>query len=168
MIGAERQSGVSGANDQMGETHQAKPLIIYNTVSMLTVKNPNNKLDKEELLRVCHHLKAIVGFSTIYYQWYETGDQNQQHIHMIIKKKAPSKEDVEKYSKSFKQRKLRYLKYFAEAEQFSTNQLGDMIEYEIDTKQCNFKITGFNDQGHLNEVIYEYRFKELDPDFIDE
>lgn len=168
MIGAERQSGVCGVHDQMGETHQAKPLLIYNTVCMLTVKNPNNKLDKEELMRVCHHLKTIVGYTTVYYQWFEMGQQKQQHIHMIIKKKPPKPVDIEKYSKSFKQKKLKYVKYYGEAEEHNVNRLGDLVEYEIDTSQCNFKISSFMDQNHLNQCIFEYRFKELDVDFIDE
>lgn len=168
MLGAERLTGVGGAHDQMGETHQAKPLLIYNKVSLLTVKNPNNKLDKEELLRVCYSLKNVVGFNTIYYIWFERGAQNQNHIHMIIKKTYPKDpEDIRKMSKSFKQRKLKYYRYHSLMETMNPWGLGDLIEYSIDTSQCNFLLSKIEDQNHLNELIYEYRFKELDPDFID-
>ncbi len=153
---------------KMGETHQAEPLYNYSAVSMLTIKNPNNRLDKEELMRVLFHLKGIVGFSTIYCAWYEMGKQEQQHIHAIIKKAPPTEEDIMKMSKSFKQKKLRYLVYQAQAEEISISALGDMVTLEVDTSNVNWKITGFDSLGHLNRVLYEYRFKELDPDFIDE
>jgi len=153
---------------KMVEDHQAKPLYNYTAVSMLTIKNPNNRLDKEELMRVLFHLKGIVGFSVIYCAWYEMGKQEQQHIHAIIKKAPPTKEDIMKMSKSFKQKKLRYIKYYAQAEEISISALGDMVDYEVDTSNVNWKITGFESLGHLNRVLYEYRFKELDPDFIDE
>lgn len=168
MIGAERQSGVNGENDQMAEVPSGGAVIIYNKVSLLTVKNPNNKLNKEELLRVCYSLRSIIGFSTIYYQWFETGKQNQQHIHMIIKKTYPkNEEDILKYSKSFKQRKLKYLKYMAVSEPLNLWGLGDMVEYTIDTSQCNFLLSKVESQQHLDQIINEYRFKELDVDFID-
>lgn len=152
---------------EVAESHQAKPLLIYTDLSMLTVKNPNNRLDKEDLLRVCHHLKSIIGFSTIYYEWYELGDQNQQHIHLIIKKKPPTDKEISLFSKSFKQKKLKYQRYYGEAEEHNSSGLGDFVEYEIDTSSCNWKITPFKDAGHLNRVIWEYRFKDLDPQFLD-
>lgn len=169
MIGAERQSGVNGVSDQVTEVSLGEAVLLYNGCSLLTIKNPNNKLDKEELMRVAYSFKSIIGFSTIYYLWYEMGKQKQQHIHMIIKKKFPSNPDeLRKYSKSFKQRKLKYLKYFGEAEQHSPWGIGDMVEYEIDTSQCNFLLSKIENQSHLAELIYEYRWKELDPDFIDD
>ena len=153
---------------KMGETHQAKPLYNYKALSMLTIKNPNNRLDKEELMRVLFHLKDIVGFSLIYFAWYEMGKQEQQHIHAVIKKTPPKEEEIMKMSKSFKQKKLRYLRYIAESEILHVSQLGDMLTYEVDLSNVNWKITGFESLGHLNQVLYEYRFKELSPDFIDE
>ena len=153
---------------KLGETQQAKPLYNYKALSMLTIKNPNNRLDKEELMRVLFHLKGIVGFSLVYFAWYETGKQCQQHIHAVIKKAPPTDEEIMKMSKSFKQKKLRYLRYFAESETLHVSQLGDMLTYEVDLSNINWKITGFDSLGHLNQVIYEYRFKELSPDFIDE
>ena len=153
---------------KLGETQQAEPLYNYKALSMLTIKNPNNRLDKEELMRVLFHLKGIVGFSLIYFAWYEMGKQEQQHIHAIFKKTPPKEEEIMKMSKSFKQKKLRYLRYFAESEPLHVSGLGDMLTYEVDLSNVNWKITGFDSQGHLNRVIYEYRFKELSPDFIDE
>ncbi len=157
------------SNSEMGKIHQASADITnYKTVSMVTLKNPNNRLDKEELMRVLFHLKDIVGFSTIYFAWYEMGKQEQQHIHAVVKKTPPTEQEIMKMSKSFKQKKLRYLRYIAESEILHVSQLGDMLTYEVDTSNVNWKITGFDSLGHLNRVIYEYRFKELSPDFIDE
>jgi len=119
-------------------------------------------------MRVLYHLKGIVGFSTIYCAWYEMGKQEQQHIHAVVKKTPPTEEEIMKMSKSFKQKKLRYLRYIAESETLNVSQLGDMLTYEVDLSNINWKITGFDSLGHLNRVIYEYRFKELSPDFIDE
>lgn len=160
---------MSGANiTEMVEDHQAKPLYNYEALTMLTIKNPDNKMDKEELMRVLYHLKSIVGFSTILYCWYENGKQGQQHIHSIILKKMPRQEEIKKMSKSFKQKKLRYLRYFAEAEDHNIWGLGDMVTYEVDTSKINWMLSSFENQSHLAEVIHEYRFKELDPDFIDD
>lgn len=160
---------MSGANiTELVEDQQAKPLYNYEAVTMLTIKNPDNKMDKEELMRVLYHLKSIVGFSNILYCWFENGKQNQQHIHSIILKKMPHADEIKKMSKSFKQKKLKYLRYFAEAEEQNIFGLGDMVTYEVDTSRINWMLSSFSSQCHLAEVIHEYRFKELDPEFIDD
>lgn len=140
--------------------------LYHETCCFLTLKNPNNNLTKEELLRVLYSLRAIIGFSQFYYIWYEMGNQNQQHIHAIIKKSSRTltSDNIKQWSKSFKLKKCKYLWYAHEPYE---NQLGGLIEYTIDTRCCNWKITRITDQLHLNTLIYDYRFKELDPSFLD-
>lgn len=139
----------------------------FKDVSFLTLKNPSNNLNKEELMRVLFHLKDICKFGTIHHLWYERGKQDQQHIHAIIRKQYPDDTQLAQYSKSFKLRKLRYLTYKAEAEEHNENGLGDMLEYEIDTKTCNFHISKFEHQVHLADTINEYQFKECFVDFVE-
>lgn len=171
MFGAERQTAQPKGSAEV-ENLEAKPLdnIYYTEYSFLTIKNPSNNLDKEELVRVVYHLRNIVGFSKIHCMWYETGKQDQQHIHVIIKKRFPKEEnDLKKMYKTFKQRKLRYYKYYALTESMNVSRLGDLVEYEIDTNKVTFMLSRFENQAHLYEVLYEYRFKEISglADFID-
>ena len=81
----------------------------YKDYTLLTIKNPSNQATKIDLLRILYHLRDILGFSTILKKTFENGKQNQIHIHAIIKKKMPTKELIQKYSKAYKQRKLKYL-----------------------------------------------------------
>lgn len=140
--------------------------LYHDSCCFLTLKNPNNNLTKEELLRVLYSLRDIIGFSCFYYIWYETGSQSQQHLHTIIKKsyKTLTQDNIKKWSKSFKLKKCKYLLYGHG--QFES-ELGSLLEYEIDTRCCNWKITPIADQLHLNTLIYEYQFKELGSEFID-
>lgn len=138
----------------------------YSECLFITLKNPINNLDEVQLLRVLYSLRSIIGFSLFYYIWKEVGIQNQQHLHAIIKKsnKSLTKSNISKWSKTFKQKKLKYLEY---GQPSPFDNLGSLLEYEIDVSSCNFKITEITSQLHLNTLIYEYQFKELEPEFID-
>lgn len=135
--------------------------------SFLRIKNPSNNATKAELGRVVYHLMDIIGFTEIDVMWYETGKQNQQHLHLIIKKKMPTEKQLEQMSKSFKQKKIKWYEYGPENESAGET-FGAVIVHKMDTKSFNWNLSEIRDRLHYNEIKYEYRFKELDPDFIDE
>lgn len=138
-----------------------------NDYTFLRLKNPNNKATKEDLCRVIHFLQEIVGFSKIPYMWYEKGEQNQQHIHAVIKKKMPTSDALAKMSKTFKQKKLKYFKYEHAGDFETINYPGEYSEIEIKLDQFNWHLSPFNSLSHLDQVIHEYRHKTLDPQFVD-
>lgn len=133
--------------------------------SLLRVKNPNNQATKEDLCRVVYHLMDIIGFSEIDILWYETGEQDQQHIHAVIKKKMPSEEEIAKMNKSFKQKKMKWFEYGIES---PYERIGSVIVHKQDTSQYNWNISAIKDKEHYLRIKWEYRFKELNPEFIDE
>lgn len=133
--------------------------------TLLRVKNPNNQATKEELCRVVYHLMDIVGFTIIDVMWYEVGEQNQQHIHAIIKKQMPCPEDIAKMNKTFRQKKMKWFEYGQESP-FET--IGSVIIHKQDTSQYNWNLSAIKDQEHYLRIKWEYRFKELNPEFIDE
>lgn len=135
---------------------QATPL--YNNYTLLTIKNPNNQASQLDLLRVLHHLKDIVGFSTIFKKCFETGKQNQKHIHAIIKKKYPTDDLIKKYSSIYKLKKLKYLEPVQSGED---SEEPELIEQTIDTKQFTWRLTNITDNAHFNQLRYEYMEKEL-------
>jgi hypothetical protein len=133
--------------------------------SFLLVKNPNNQATKEELCRIVYHLMDIIGFSKIDVMWYETGKQNQQHIHAIIRKRMPCQEDIEKMSITFKIKKMKWFEY---GKELLFEKMGSVIVHKRDTKDFNWKISEIKDKEHYLRIKWEYRFKELNPEFIDD
>lgn len=156
---------MSAANIQKHEVIQAKPLI-YSNYSLLTIKNPSNQATKVDILRVLHHLKDIVGYSTILKKCFETGKQNQLHIHALIKKQYPNEDLIKKYSKIYKTKKLKYHEVVRAS---PYNDDPELIELNLDTSKFNWKLTKIEDNAHFNELRYEYMEKELQKkcDFID-
>ena len=73
--------------------------------TLLTIKNPNNQASKIDIIRVLYHLRDIIGFSNILKKCFETGKQDQLHIHALIKKKYPTEDLIKKYSKIYKTKK---------------------------------------------------------------
>lgn len=138
-----------------------------NDYTFLRLKNPNNKATKEDLCRVIHFLREIIGFSKIPYMWYEKGEQDQQHIHAVIKKKMPTSDALAKMSKTFKQKKLKYFGWGIPSPYDDINCPGYLLEYEIKLDQFNWHLSPFNSLSHLDQVIHEYRHKTLDPQFVD-
>lgn len=106
----------------------------------------------------------IIGFNDIDCMWLENGKQDQQHIHAIIKKKMPNEEAILKMSKVFKQKKLKWFEY-GEAAPGET--IGAILVHKMNTSHFGFHLSEIKDQQHFNELKYEYRWKELDPDFLD-
>lgn len=154
------------ANTLVVEDHQAtlrEPLLKYNEYTFLTIKNPSNGSSKEELLRIYYHLMDIIGFTSNIYIWYESGKQKQQHVHAIIKKQWRFI-DISKISKSYKQKKLKWFEYGRP--QFE-NELGEVLQMSLDTSNFTFHLQEIKDHGHLMRLIYEYRFKEREFNFID-
>lgn len=134
--------------------------------SFLRVKNPNNKATRAELCRVVYHLMDIIGFTEIDFMWYEMGKQGQQHVHAVIKKKMPTNAELGKMSKSFKLRKMKWFEYGIPNEEAGET-IGTPIVHKMDTKQFNWNLSEITDKLHYNEIKYEYRFKENDPQFVD-
>lgn len=155
---------MSEASTQKPNGIQAKPLL-YSDYSMLTVKNPTSKATKVDLLRVLYHLKDIVGFSNIKKKCFETGKQNQLHIHAIVKKKYPSEDLIKKYSKLYKTKKL---KYYEEVPNDPLFDEPELIEQIIDTSKFNWYISEITDEAHLKRLEFEYLKKEGIVEFIDE
>lgn len=133
--------------------------------SLLRVKNPNNQATKQDLARVVYHLMDIIGFSEIDVIWYERGTQDQQHIHAIIKKKMPCPEDIAKMNKIFKTKKMKWFEYGQESP-FET--FGAVLVHKKDTSDYNWNISEIMNEEHYLRIKWEYRFKELNPEFIDE
>lgn len=138
----------------------------YSEYTLLTIKNPNNQATRTESLRLLYHLKDIIGFSNILQKCFETGKQNQNHIHALIKKKYPTEDLIKKYSKIYKTKKLKYLEE-VQAGPFSDEP--ELIERTIDTKQFNWHLSKIEDDAHFNRLRYEYMQKELEKkcNFID-
>lgn len=132
--------------------------------SFLRIKNPNNKATKVDLGRVVFHLMDIIGFSEIDVSWYETGKQNQQHLHLIIKKKMPNEKQLEQMSKTFKTKKMRWYEYGDPPDE---EDFGSILVHKMDTKQFTWELTQIEDKAHFNRIKYEYRFKEQKCDFVD-
>lgn len=138
------------------EVNQAKLYKTYRLYKFLTVKNPSNNLTDCELLRVAHHLKNIIGFSTIQHYEFESGKQNQRHIHLIIKKEQMP--DIKACSKKFKLQKLKYLE-IVPADELSDKP--NLIELEIDTKKCVWHLSEINNANHFKHLMTVYTRKEI-------
>ena len=109
-----------------------------------------------ELLRVAHHLKDIIGFSTIIHYEFESGKQNQRHIHLIIKKEQMP--DIGACSKKFKLKKLKYLEIVPADEMTDKPEL---IEMTIDTKKCVWHLSEINNANHFKHLMTVYTRKEI-------
>lgn len=131
----------------------------------LTIVNPSNNFDKLPLLRVYNHLRKIIGFSNAHTMWYEGFDipDKHHHLHAIIKKTEMP--DREKISAAFKKSKCKWLEYSYDIHTDDPVE----IEQDLDLTKFNFKLTEIKDNGHLQYLIHEYKFKEQEQlcDFID-
>ena len=136
----------------------------FENLCMMTIKNPSNQCDKKTLLLIVKTLsdKLGFGFPTIY--WFETGKQDQIHIHCIIKKKI-DQSLIQKFSKTFKQTKT-------EIVEFSYDDMGDpvLLKNKLSHDSFTFHICPIESKSHFLEITEIYRFKEADYrcDFIDE
>lgn len=133
----------------------------------LRLKNPNNQATKETMCRVLYFLRDIIGFSEIPFMWYEQGDQNQQHIHCVIKKKMPNEAALRKMSKTFKTKKLKYFGWGIPSPNDDISCPGYMLEHEVKLDNFNWHVSEFSSKQHLYQTIYEYRFKTISPEFVD-
>lgn len=129
----------------------------YNDYTLLTIKNPSSRATKVELLRVLYHLRDIVGFTTILKKCFETGKQNQKHIHALIKKKYPTEDLIKKYSKIYKTKKLKYFEVVPIDEEMDEPEL---FEFCLDTSKFNWHLSKIEDDAHFNQLRYEYMDKE--------
>lgn len=151
------------AKVQLTSGQQAKPQYNHQDYTLLTIKNPSGNCFKDDLCRVYYHLRDIVGFSQSLAEWYETGKQNQPHIHAIIKKRW-SYVDIPKISKVYKQKKLKWFEYGIP--QFD-HELGTVIEESLDTSKYTIHLKEIEDASHLVRLINVYQWKEISPEFID-
>lgn len=128
----------------------------FEDLCMLTLKNPSNTFHKIDLLRVLYTLSEKLSFAMPSIYWFETGKQNQIHIHCILKKKL-NDQFIKNSSKTFKQMKTR----FTEA---SFDEAGEpvLLIKKLDHKTLTFHISPITSKGHYLEVTEEYRFKETD------
>lgn len=136
----------------------------FENLCMLTIKNPSNTFSKVDLLRVLYTLSDRLFFSMPDLYWFETGKQNQIHIHCIVKKHLTN-ENIPHMSKTFKQIKTKYT-------EVSYDEAGEpvLIPRKFDHKSLTFHICPITSKGHYLQLTHEYRFKETDykADFIED
>ncbi len=156
---------LSEAKNSSNSQRELCAAIIYSDYTLLTIKNPDNQATKSDLLRILYHLRDILGYSLIHKKSFEKGKQNQIHIHAIIKKKMPSEANIQKYSKAYKLRKLKYLEIF---QGDPLHEDPEIIEFQVDTKKFIWHISKIEDAEHFHRLNQQYLDKEkFTVDFID-
>jgi len=141
------------------EVIQAEPYHLnYYEYKLLTIKNPSSTCNDADLLRVAYHLRNIIGYSTIYKEWFENGKQNQRHIHLVIKKlEMPSKEQLGKMSSIFKRGKYRWTEIVQANEGMPE---ATLLEYVYPLKNYIWHLSPFENTDHLKYVLNDYFRKE--------
>jgi hypothetical protein len=136
----------------------------FENLCMLTIKNPSNTMTKGYLLCVLHSLSKSIGFAMPEIYWFETGKQNQQHIHSIVKKKL-TKDNIPKMSKTFKTSKTTIVSICPDEYDEPV-----LIENKLNHNCLTFHISPITSKGHYQQVTEEYRYKEADYrcDFIED
>lgn len=135
---------------------QTKSLGSYLDYKLLTIKN--DKADDIELLRVAYYLREKIGYSDVLCEFFETGKQNRLHIHLIIsKKRMLDRNELAKISYGMKRGKLRWVepRHSGIEGEYSV-----LLEYSLELKHFNWKLTEFTDPHHFKYVYDVYRYKE--------
>lgn len=150
------------------------PSPIYIRYKLLTLKNPSNTCSDEDLLRVEYHMRGLIGYSKVLHQWFESGKQNQKHLHLIIEKsQMPSKEKLGKISSSFKRTIIKYLE-FVQSNPSPDAKLMSLVQ-KLPLKAYLWHLNEFQSDLHFQYVRNDYRKKEnktfrscTSPQFIDD
>lgn len=145
---------------------------IYIKYKMLTLKNPSNTCLDEDLLRVEYHMRGLVGYSKVIHQWFESGKQNQRHLHCIIEKsQMPDKLKLGKISSSFKRTVLKYLD-FGQSDEDPNAPICSIV-CKLPLKKYLWHLSEFDSDLHYKYVKDDYCKKEQlvrymsSPQFID-
>lgn len=120
---------------------------------LLTIKCPSNKFEEGDLLRIVYQIKDTFDLFVKTF-WFETGKQNQKHIHCLVKGEMFTQEHLNKW---LSQRKY-VVKYYTEKHNLWDEPV--LIKTQIPKNKFTYHVQKIEDEDHFFNIVEEYRFKE--------